>query len=215
MLHQGVVPHVNLAMAAGVKHQWDNVQACFRPLLDESGNTNVYGIMIAGDGAGIGGAESAAERGRLAAIDCVSILKPDALSKILSRDNVRNALAKSMLGRKFLDLLYRPAKQFRVPPDDATIVCRCEEVTAGDIRASVAIGATGPNQLKSYRRTGMGPCQGRLCGLTVTELLADERGKTPDEIGYYRLRSPVKPISLAELASMPQDDVAIKAVVRG
>jgi bacterioferritin-associated ferredoxin len=215
MLHQGVVPHVNLAMAAGVKHEWDNVQACFRPVLDESGNTNVHGIMIAGDGAGIGGAESAAERGRLAAIDSVSALHPDALSKVPARDNVRNALAKSMLGRKFLDLLYRPTKPFRIPQDDATIVCRCEEITAGEIRASVAIGATGPNQLKSYRRTGMGPCQGRLCGLTVTELLAYERGKTPDEIGYYRLRSPVKPISLAELASMPQDDVAIKAVVRG
>ncbi|NBQ40987.1 MAG: FAD/NAD(P)-binding oxidoreductase, partial [Alphaproteobacteria bacterium] len=57
--------------------------------------------------------------------------------------------------------------------------------------------------------------QGRLCGLTVTELLADERGKSPEEIGYYRLRSPVKPISLAELASIPPDEAAIKAVVRG
>lgn len=215
MLHQGVVPHVNLAMAAGAKHEWDDVQACFRPVLDESGNSTVHGIMIAGDGAGIGGAESAAERGRLAAIDTVAELRPDGLSNIPSRDNVRNALAQSMRGRAFLDHLYRPAKQFRVPPDDATIVCRCEEITAGDIRASVAIGATGPNQLKAYRRTGMGPCQGRLCGLTVTELLADERGLSQDAIGYYRLRSPVKPISLAELASMPQDEIAIKAVVRG
>lgn len=215
MLHQGVVPHVNLAMAAGVKHQWDDVQACFRPVLDESGHSNVDGILIAGDGAGIGGADSAAERGRLAAIACVAALKPDALSRVPARDNIRNALAKSMLGRAFLDHLYRPAQPFRIPPDDSTIVCRCEEITAGEIRDSVAIGATGPNQLKSYRRTGMGPCQGRLCGLTVTELLADARGKTPDEIGYYRLRSPVKPISLAELASMPQDDGAIKAVVRG
>lgn len=215
MLHQGVVPHVNLAMAAGVKHEWDDVQACFRPVLDECGNSSVAGIMIAGDGAGIGGAESAAERGRLAAIDCIAVLDPEALNRAPSRDNVRNALAQSMRGRAFLDHLYRPAKQFRVPQDDSTIVCRCEEISAGDIRASVAIGATGPNQLKAYRRTGMGPCQGRLCGLTVTELLADERGKTPEEIGYYRLRSPVKPISLAELASMPQDDVAIKAVVRG
>ena len=72
MLHQGVVPHVNLAMAAGVKHEWDDVQLCFRPILDENGQTNIAGVLIAGDGAGIGGAESAAERGRLAAIACVS-----------------------------------------------------------------------------------------------------------------------------------------------
>jgi hypothetical protein len=79
----------------------------------------------------------------------------------------------------------------------------------------VAIGATGPNQLKAYRRTGMGPCQGRLCGLTVTELMADARGKAPEEIGYYRLRAPVKPITLSELASLPKNESATKAVVRG
>ena len=215
MLHQGVVPHVNLAMAAGIKHEWDDIQLCFRPVLDESGNSSIKGIMIAGDGAGIGGAESAAERGRLAAIDSVANLRPDALAQIPSRDNVRNRLAQTMRGRAFLDHLYRPSKVFRIPQDASTIVCRCEEITAGEIRASIAIGATGPNQLKAYRRTGMGPCQGRLCGLTVTELMADERGKSPEEIGYYRLRSPVKPISLAELASIPQDETAIKAVVRG
>lgn len=215
MLHQGVVPHVNLAMAAGIKHEWDDIQLCFRPVLDESGNSSIKGIMIAGDGAGIGGAESAAERGRLAAIDTVANLRPDALAQIPSRDNVRNRLAQTMRGRAFLDHLYRPSKVFRIPQDASTIVCRCEEITAGEIRASIAIGATGPNQLKAYRRTGMGPCQGRLCGLTVTELMADERGKSPEEIGYYRLRSPVKPISLAELASIPQDETAIKAVVRG
>ena len=79
----------------------------------------------------------------------------------------------------------------------------------------VAIGATGPNQLKAYRRTGMGPCQGRLCGLMVTELMAQARGKTPQEIGYYRLRAPVKPITLAELASVPKTEADIQAVVRG
>ena len=94
-------------------------------------------------------------------------------------------------------------------------MCRCEEVTAQDVLASVAIGATGPNQLKAYRRTGMGPCQGRLCGLTVTELMAEARGKTPEEIGYYRLRAPVKPIMLSELAALPKTEAATQAVVRG
>ena len=87
-------------------------------------------------------------------------------------------------------------------------------MTAQDVLDSVAIGATGPNQLKAYRRAGMGPCQGRLCGLTVTELMAQARGKTPAEIGHYRLRAPVKPITLAELAALPKDEAAAKAVVR-
>ena len=128
-------------------------------------------------------------------------------------DALRQALARVERGRAFLDVLFQPPRQFRIPEGD-TIVCRCEEVTAQDILDSVAIGATGPNQLKAYRRTGMGPCQGRLCGLTVTELMAQARGKSPEEIGYYRLRAPVKPITLAELASLPKTDAATAAVVR-
>lgn len=212
-LHQGVVPHVNLAMAAGVAHEWDGVQHCFRPVLGAGGATSVEGILIAGDGAGIAGAEAAFERGRLAAIAAVKALKPDAAG-LPSEEEVEAALARATRGRVFLDRLFQPQKEFRIPPDDDTIVCRCEEVTAGQIRQSIAVGATGPNQLKAYRRCGMGPCQGRLCGLTVTELMADERGKTPEEIGYYRLRAPVKPVSLAEIASIPQDDEAVSAVVR-
>jgi hypothetical protein len=60
----------------------------------------------------------------------------------------------------------------------------------------------------------MGPCQGRLCNLTVTELMAKAHGRSPAEIGTYRLRPPIKPITLAELASLPTSDAAIRAVAR-
>ncbi|AWB23755.1 FAD-dependent oxidoreductase [Methylobacterium currus] len=214
LLHQGVVPNVNLAMAAGVEHAWDDVQLAWLPVLGKDGATSVEGIAVAGDGAGIGGAEAAALRGRLAALAAVEALAPAALAKLESAASVRAELARAERGRPFLDLLFRPGKQFRIPADD-TIVCRCEEITARDIREAVAIGATGPNQLKAYRRTGMGPCQGRLCGLTVTELMAEARGKTPQEIGYYRLRAPVKPIALSELAALPKSQAETEAVVRG
>ena len=58
--------------------------------------------------------------------------------------------------------------------------------------------------MKSFLRCGMGPCQGRMCGLTVTELIAKERGVSPAETGYYRLRFPIKPITLGELAALPR-----------
>lgn len=212
-LHQGVVPNVNLAMAAGVEHRWDDGQLCFAPVLGAGGITSVPGIHLAGDGAGIGGAEAAAERGRLAALAVVHALKPDA-ANLPDAAAIARDLAKFMRGRAFLDALFRPSDNFRVPQEADTIVCRCEEVTAGQIRDSVAVGATGPNQLKAYRRCGMGPCQGRLCGLTVTELMAEARGMTPEAIGYYRLRSPVKPVTLQEIASIPKDEAAIGAVVR-
>ena len=214
LLHQGVVPNVNLAMAAGIEHSWDDVQLCWSPVLDRDGSTSVEGIAIAGDGAGIGGAGAAIVRGRIAARAAVAALAPAAAAKLAPMSTFRASLAQAERGRAFLDMLFRPARQFRIPSGD-TIVCRCEEVTAKDILDAVAIGATGPNQLKAYRRSGMGPCQGRLCGLTVTELMAQARGKSPQEIGYYRLRAPVKPITLAELAAVPKTEADVKAVVRG
>ena len=102
--------------------------------------------------------------------------------------------------RPFLETLYRPADDQRTPLADDVIVCRCEDVTAGDIRAALALGCPGPNQLKAFTRCGMGPCQGRLCGPTVTELIATERGVPVADVGYYRLRPPVKPVTLGELA---------------
>ena len=214
LLHQGVVPNVNLAMAAGIEHRWDDVQLCWSPVLDHDGSTSVEGIAIAGDGAGIGGAEAAVVRGRIVARSAVEALAPVAAVKLAPMATFRTSLAKAERGRAFLDTLFRPARQFRIPAGH-TIVCRCEEVSAKDILDAVAIGATGPNQLKAYRRTGMGPCQGRLCGLTVTELMAQARGKSPQEIGYYRLRAPVKPITLAELAAVPKAKADVQAVVRG
>jgi NADPH-dependent 2,4-dienoyl-CoA reductase/sulfur reductase-like enzyme len=214
LLHQGVVPNVNLAMAADVAHRWDELQLCWSPVLDADGMSSVPGIAIAGDGAGIGGAQAAIWRGRIAAHAAVAALAPAVAAKLPAIGTLRSELARAERGRVFLDTLFKPAKQFRIPQGD-TIVCRCEEVTAQDVRDSVDIGATGPNQLKAYRRTGMGPCQGRLCGLTVTELMAEARGKTPQEIGYYRLRAPVKPIMLSELAALPKGEDATDAVVRG
>ncbi|MCT7654337.1 (2Fe-2S)-binding protein [Oceanimonas sp. NS1] len=79
-------------------------------------------------------------------------------------------------------MLYQPAKEFLTPSDD-TLVCRCEEVTAGDIRRFAQLGCTGPNQTKAFSRVGMGPCQGRMCGLTVAQIIADTRQTTPAEVG--------------------------------
>jgi NADPH-dependent 2,4-dienoyl-CoA reductase/sulfur reductase-like enzyme len=214
LLHQGVVPNVNLAMAAGIEHRWHAERLCFEPVLGEGGRTTIPGIHIAGDGAGIGGALAAEARGRIAAAAIVGDLAPVARSQLPDVQVLRHDLARAERGRRFLDIMFKPARDFRIPTGD-TIVCRCEEVTADEVRQSIENGAMGPNQLKAFRRTGMGPCQGRLCGLTVTEIIADARGITPAEAGYYRIRPPVKPIPLSEIADMPVTETATKAVVRG
>jgi NADPH-dependent 2,4-dienoyl-CoA reductase/sulfur reductase-like enzyme len=198
LLHQGVVPNTQLSWSLRARHRWDDAQLCWTPDTDRWGELDVPGFFVAGDGGGIAGALAAACQGTLAGLAAAHQLGHlDAAERDRRAVPVRARLATQRAVRPFIDALYRP--KLRVPADDV-LVCRCEEVTAGMIREFVALGCAGPNQAKSFGRCGMGPCQGRLCGLTVTEVIAQARGVSPAEVGYYRIRPPIKPITLGELA---------------
>jgi NADPH-dependent 2,4-dienoyl-CoA reductase/sulfur reductase-like enzyme len=214
LLHQGVVPDINLAAALGCAIEWDDASACFRPTVDAWGGTSVPGAYVAGDGAGIGGAQAAAVRGQLAALAVANAQgrlggsERDSLARPLVR-----AHAQALRGRRFLDELYRPADVFRIPQGE-TIACRCEEVPAAAIARAAREGCAGPNQAKSYTRCGMGACQARYCGLTVTEIVARETSRHPASVGPMRARFPLKPVRLGDVASMPISESAHRAVVR-
>jgi NADPH-dependent 2,4-dienoyl-CoA reductase/sulfur reductase-like enzyme len=200
LLHQGVVPNTQFSWALRAKHRWDDAQLCWVPETDSNGQIKETGIYLAGDCRGIVGAKASASQGRLAAIAVASRLRPGAAKALEQREGeVHAELRKHLHIRPFLDALYRPADAHRMPTDDSVIVCRCEEVTAGQLRQYTELGCQGPNQTKAFGRCGMGPCQGRLCGLTVTELIAQGRGVSPQEVGYYRIRPPIKPVTLGEL----------------
>jgi hypothetical protein len=96
-------------MSLGATHLWDEQQQCMSPLLDHEGGTSVEGIAIAGDAAGIAGAQAAAWRGVLVASGVVRKLRPgpsmDPVGKL-----AHNALKRFMRGRKYLDLRYRPGE---------------------------------------------------------------------------------------------------------
>ncbi len=200
LLHHGVVPNTQFTWSVRAAHRWDDAQLCWQPETDVWGALSVPGISLAGDGMGIGGAVASALQGELAALGALH-----ALGKLTEAERdgraapIRAALRSNLRIRPFLDALYRPKKANRIPADDV-VVCRCEEVTAGAIREFVKLGCHGPNQAKAFGRCGMGPCQGRQCGLTVTEVIAEARGVSPTEVGYYRIRPPIKPVSLGELA---------------
>jgi NADPH-dependent 2,4-dienoyl-CoA reductase/sulfur reductase-like enzyme len=207
LLHQGVVPGSNAARSIGCAHQWDEAQACWRPRLDSWGRSSVKRVWIAGDGAGIGGAKAAEHAGQLAALDIAADLQRIALA-VRERDSrtARAALDRHLALRPLLDALYTPSSSLRRPADDV-IVCRCEEVSAGEIRRIARLDCAGPNQMKAFSRCGMGPCQGRWCGTTVSELLAEVQGRRPEEVGYYRIRAPIKPVTIDELATaLPSDN---------
>lgn len=202
LLHQGVIPNTQLSRSLRLEHHWHSLQQCFHPSIDQWGKSSLDNIRIAGDAAKIGGAIIAEHHGTITALGALADIE-----KIT--EQTRDKLAALPLAaihrldrlRHFLDALYAPPVHYAEPTDD-TIICRCEEVTAGDIRRYAKLGCVGPNQTKSFGRCGMGPCQGRYCSLTVTEILAAENKLSQDEVGAYRIRSPVKPVTLEELASL-------------
>ena len=203
LLHEGVIPNIQISLALGLAHDWDEAQWCWRPSLDQWGNSSVATIAVAGDGGGIAGAEAAALSGRLAALAAAAMLeKIDAAERDRRAAPIHRALARERAVRPFLDALYRPAPAMLTPPGDDITVCRCEEVTAGAIRRAARLGAQGPNQAKAFTRCGMGPCQGRLCGPLVAALIAETHGLPVAEIGVYRPRAPYKPVTVGALAGL-------------
>lgn len=212
-LHQGVIPHTNLANTAGCALVWKDRQMCFAPVVDEEGRSSKSAIFIAGDGSGIGGAVVAALDGRIAGIAAAQEVLGRQSSEALS--HIVRSRKKALRGRDFIDLAYQPALAFRAPQADDIVACRCEEVSVGAVREAAARGVAGPNQLKTMLRCGMGPCQGRMCAATVTELLADAQQRPPADVGTYRLRPPVKPVPLCEIAALPHTSEAVYAVTGG
>jgi NADPH-dependent 2,4-dienoyl-CoA reductase/sulfur reductase-like enzyme len=209
LLHDGVIPSVQLTRALGCAHVWDAVQRCWKPVVDAWGTTSVPHIVVAGDGAGVSGAAVATMSGRLAAVGVAHALgRIDTATRDICGARLRRSLARHQAVRPFLDALYRPRPR-RV--DDATIVCRCEEITAGAIREAARLGCLGCNQLKAFTRCGMGPCQGRMCATTVAEVLAAARRVPVGEVEPYRTRFPTKPVTVGEVAgALPPDAMAAR-----
>lgn len=203
LIHFGIIPNTHLSRSAALEHYWDKHQQCLRPRLDEWGQSNSDKIFIAGDGAGIGGARTAEHAGRLAAFQI--LYKQGRLDK-----KQRNRLAKAdrkwmrddLHIRPFLEKLFRHPRKLLTGQDEDTIICRCEEIRAGDIRREVAQGHDHSNQVKFISRCGMGPCQGRQCASTVANIVADTSGQKMAADNYYKVRPPVSPLSLGQLASL-------------
>ena len=110
LLHQGVVPNVNLALSLRCEHEWDERARCFRPRLDAWGASSVPGVLIAGDGGGIIGAKASELSGTLAALAAAH-----AAGRISAggarqprRADPQASSTRHLDARPFLDALYRP-----------------------------------------------------------------------------------------------------------
>lgn len=192
----GLKPETQLADLAGVEFRYDATFRQWLPQADRDGRCG-GGVYVAGDGAAIGGARAAALTGKLAACAVLDDFKIGGGG--VARAAMRREVARLHRFQRGL------ARAFAWPADaihslaDHTTVCRCEGITAGELRASIRaeFGPTEVNRLKAVTRCGMGRCQGRFCGLPGAELMAHALSVPLEAVGRLRGQAPVKPIPLS------------------
>lgn len=201
LVHDGVIPNTHISMAAGCAHEWGTEQAAWRPRLDGEGRSSQDRLWVLGDGARILGADAAILQGRIMARSIARALNLKHQTGAPQDRADRKALHRLSVLRHFLDRQYPPIPAFSQPPDRTTI-CRCEAIKAEEIRALAGSGCMGPNQLRAFSRAGMGACMGRQCGNAITRIMAAKTGQSIAETGHFSIRTPLKPVTLAELASL-------------
>jgi glycine/D-amino acid oxidase-like deaminating enzyme len=188
-LNMGFQPEVNLARALGVPHRLvDRGAGYLATEADAEGRTPVSGVFAVGDGAVLGGVRIAQARGRLAGLAAareIGFPAPTDTSTI-------TALARA---ETFQDALWRVFAAPPTPIADATIVCRCEEITAARLRAEIADGLTSLPILKKATRAGMGRCQGRFCAATIARICP----APPEPEGFAAPRAPLRLVPAAAL----------------
>ncbi len=184
-----------LADLLGCNFAFAPMQRAHLPVRDAAGRSSVEGVYLAGDGAGIMGADAAEWAGERAALSLLADLGlpiDTARAQELERKLARLAPFREGLERAFPF----PTDWAAHAPDDL-VVCRCENITAGTLRETIReTGADEMNRLKALSRIGMGRCQGRMCGVAATEILAHATGKSVEEVGRLRGQAPIKPIPM-------------------
>jgi NAD(P)H-nitrite reductase large subunit len=110
---------------------------------------------------------------------------------------LHKALRRHAAFQKTLWTLYHPAPSSLALVPDKTILCRCEEITVGEIRGGLADQPGHAGTLKRATRVGMGRCQGRYCGSVAARLVAEQTGKRMEDHSHFAPRVPIKPVSIA------------------
>jgi NADPH-dependent 2,4-dienoyl-CoA reductase/sulfur reductase-like enzyme len=187
----GMLPQTDLAETLGCRPDGPAVH------VDEEQRTDVPGVWAAGETTGIGGADLSLAEGHIAGRSAAARLHGTAPDPGAWREAARTRTRLRALAAA-LDGLYAPPAHWTEQVTDDTVVCRCEEVTGGEIRAAVTdLGAGDVRTVKLLTRAGMGWCQGRMCGPAVAGLAGC--GLTPSRRPFAR---PV-PLGLLARAGEP------------
>ncbi len=200
-LNFGFAPDTRLTQLAGCKHHFAERFGGWAAITDDNMETSQPGIFAVGEVRGIGGVEAALPEGRLAGQ--VAARKSGYRTDESAGPTRRAARrARALVGQ--LNTVFAVKPGLMTLAQDDTLICRCEEISAGQLRAAIREGITTLNNLKPWTRAGMGRCQGRICGPILAHLLAAETGLEAQSAGQFTVRPPVKPVPLSTL--LPQNN---------
>ncbi|MFN3207408.1 MAG: FAD-dependent oxidoreductase [Roseovarius sp.] len=187
-----------LADLAGAEFAWSDTWAQWLPDADPAGRAR-KGVYLAGDGMSLMGADGAEIAGRLAGRVCLADLGYS-LDRAAQTRDIRRKRRMARFANSVAAAFPWPAEMVRSSPDD-TVLCRCEGITAGELRRSLALSGPDANRAKSLSRVGMGRCQGRYCQVAAAEVTAARAGCDPADVGRLRSQPPVRPVPLGMLAA--------------
>ncbi len=196
----GLKSETQLADLLGCRFVFDILGHQWLPEIDSDGRSSVKGVYLAGDGAGIGGADAAERRGELAAL---ALMADHGLTVSSPRVvALRRQLARLQRFRQGLERAFPFPKQFISELADEVLLCRCEAVAAGEYRAAARdLAANEMNRAKALTRVGMGRCQGRVCGPAAAEILAAALDLPTADVSRLRGQAPVKPLPIEPVAT--------------
>ncbi|MBI3455844.1 MAG: FAD-dependent oxidoreductase [Candidatus Rokubacteria bacterium] len=201
-LGYGFQPSNEILRALGAKHDYDPARGQLVTRRTADGRTTVPGVYGVGDCCGLGGAKVSVEEGTLAGLAAARSLGLATPGAALAEADARRRLARARrFERALWSLFEAPRFEYELADGD-TAVCRCEEVSFGQIEATLADGALSIGEVKQRTRAGMGRCQGRYCAPVIAALLADRQGRRVDELAFFAPRAPVKPVAVVDLARL-------------
>ena len=197
----GFLPAAQLSRLLGCEHDFRPEAGGWIPHRNELMETTQPGVYAVGDGTGIGGAALAQVEGRIAACDAArrlgQLAAEVAQTEIMAQ---QPALNREQHFARMFGALFTPAAGLYSLALDDTLICRCEEVSLGDIKAAVEAGAQTVNEVKGLTRAGMGNCQGRMCEALTARAIAAQTGAAIEMVGEMTARPPLFPLTVAELA---------------
>ncbi len=81
--------------------------------------------------------------------------------------------------------------------DEDVVICRCEEITRGEIAEVIRRGARSIPAVRRRTSAGLGLCHGRTCTRQIAQVLKEELGIPMEQLKPATVRPPVRPILIS------------------